>query len=227
MAAMDRGCPVQTAALDYNVPRSTLRNHVMGITLSRKCGRKPVLLVTEEDKVVQYLYGMARYGHPMTLTKLKIKVAEATQLRDTPFKDGIPRHGWLRWFRKRHPELSLHVSQGLDARRTQGLSPENVSTFCENLEIMLQLGYEPQYIWNCDEFGAQVGRNGGGRVLAKKGLWSVYSIIPKEREWLSVLVCVNAIIFPAFAFSVIRLFKEITLRNVTIMLPWPYNQKHG
>ena len=51
----------------------------------------------------------------------------------------------------------------------QGLSPENVSTFYENLEIMLQLEYEPQYIWNYDEFRAQIGRNGGGRVLAKKG----------------------------------------------------------
>jgi hypothetical protein len=35
-------------------------------------------------------------------------------------------------------------------------------------------------------------RNGGGRVLAKTRARSVHSIIPKEREWLSVLVCVNA-----------------------------------
>jgi hypothetical protein len=71
------------------------------------------------------------------------------------------------------------------------LSPENVSTFYENLKIMLQCGYEPQYIWNCDESRAQAGRNGGGRVLAKRGLRSMYSVIPKEREWLSVLVCIN------------------------------------
>jgi hypothetical protein len=78
MATEDKGCPVQTAALDYDVPRSTLRSHVMGIILSRKRGRKLVLSASEEEKVVQYLYGMARYGHPMSLTKLKIKVAEAT-----------------------------------------------------------------------------------------------------------------------------------------------------
>ena len=39
--------------------------------------------------------------------------------------------------------------------------------------------------------GAQAGRNGGGRVLAKVGAWSVHSIIPKEQEWLLVLVCLN------------------------------------
>jgi hypothetical protein len=37
-----------------------------------------------------------------------------------------------------------------------------------------------------------VGRNGSGRVLAKTGVWSMHSIIPKEREWLSVLVRINA-----------------------------------
>jgi hypothetical protein len=68
----------------------------MEITLSRKHGKKPIISIAEEEKVVQYIHGMARYGHPMNLTKLKIKVAKATQLHDIPFKDGIS--GWLRWF---------------------------------------------------------------------------------------------------------------------------------
>jgi hypothetical protein len=50
----------------------------MEITLSRNQRRKPILSTTEEDKVVQYIHGMARYGHPVSLTELKIKVAEAT-----------------------------------------------------------------------------------------------------------------------------------------------------
>jgi hypothetical protein len=69
---------VQTATLDYDVPRSTLRNHVMGLILARKRGRKPVLLAVEEDELVNYIHGMARYRHSFNLTKLKIKVAEAT-----------------------------------------------------------------------------------------------------------------------------------------------------
>jgi hypothetical protein len=114
-------------------------------------------------------------------------------LHDIPFKDGIPGPGWLCWFCKRHPELSLWMSQGLDAGRARGLCPNNVSIFYENMGTMLQRGYEAQYIWNYDKPRAQVGRNGGGRVLAKRGLRSVYSIIPKELEWLSILVCINAV----------------------------------
>jgi hypothetical protein len=158
----------------------------------------------EEGKLVNYIHGMARYGHPLNLTELKIKVAEATQLRATPFTDGVPERGWLRWFRNRHPELSLRMSQGLDASRAKGLCPEHVSSFYDNLTTMLQQGYEPSYIWNCDESGAQAGRNGGARVLAKKGVRSVHSIIPKEREWLSVLVCVNAAGYHIPSFYIFR-----------------------
>jgi hypothetical protein len=48
MAKVERGCPVQTAALDHGISRSTLRSHVMGTIVSRKRGRKPVLSVAEE-----------------------------------------------------------------------------------------------------------------------------------------------------------------------------------
>jgi hypothetical protein len=82
----------------------------MGLTLSRKRGRNPILSSTEEEKLVNYIYDMARYRYPLNLTELRIKVAEATQLRDTPFIDGIPGTGWLYWFRKRHPKLSLRMS---------------------------------------------------------------------------------------------------------------------
>jgi hypothetical protein len=68
----------------------------MGLTLSRKRGRKPVLTAVEEDKVVKYIMGMAKYGHPIRIIELKIKVAEATQMHETPFKDGIPGAGWVR-----------------------------------------------------------------------------------------------------------------------------------
>jgi hypothetical protein len=90
------------------------------------------LTAKEEEKVVNYIHSMARLGHPISLTELRIKVAEATQLRQTPFIDGIPGPWWLRWFRNRHPEVSLRLSQGLDVGRVKGLCPSNVATFYGN-----------------------------------------------------------------------------------------------
>jgi hypothetical protein len=147
---------------------------------------------------------MARYGHPINIMELKLKVAEATQDQVTPFTNGVPGLEWLRWFRKPHPEISLHTNQGLDARRAKGLCPENVATFYDNLESMLAKGYGPEFIWNCDESGAQAGRNGRGRVLVKTSVRNVHSFIPKEREWLSVLVCVNAAGYHIPSFYIFR-----------------------
>jgi hypothetical protein len=94
------------------------------------------------------------------------------------------------------------MSQGLDSGRARGLCPSHVATFYDNLELMLSRGYEASYIWNCDESGAQAGQNVGGRVLAKTRVRSVHSIIPKEREWLSVLVCVNAVGYHILSFYI-------------------------
>jgi hypothetical protein len=100
--------------------------------------------------------------------------------------------------------------QGLDLGRARGLCPFHVATFYENLDVMLGHGYEPQYIWNCDESGAQTDRNGGGRFLAKTGVWSVHSIIPKEWEWLLVFVFINAASFhiPSFYIFYFKNFQR-------------------
>ena len=121
MSAVERRSPEQIAALDFDIPRTTLRGHVMGLTLSCKKRRKSMLTALEEDKVVKYIMGMVKYGHPISIIELKIKVAEATQMRETPFKDEIPRAGWVRWFCKRHPKILFCMSQGLDCGRARGL----------------------------------------------------------------------------------------------------------
>ena len=141
----------------------------MGLMLSWKYGRKPILSSIEEEKVVKHIHGMPRYGYLVNFTKLKIKEAKATQLQDIPFKDGIPRPSWLQWFWKRHLEIPLCVLQGLDVGKAEELCPKHVLTFYDNLEIMLQRGYEPNYIWNCDESEMQAGRNRGRQLLAKRG----------------------------------------------------------
>jgi hypothetical protein len=84
--------------------------------------------------------------------------------------------------------------QGLEVNRARNLCPTNVLSFYHNLQTLyVEHKYSANHIWNCDESGAQAGRNGGGTlVFARRGSKAVHSIIPSEREWLSVLTCVNA-----------------------------------
>jgi hypothetical protein len=73
------------------------------------------------------------------------------------------------------------------------LCPKNVASFYYKLQdTYKEHRYEPSYIWNADESGAQAGSSGGGRVLAKTGARNVHIITPNEREHISILSCINA-----------------------------------
>jgi hypothetical protein len=85
------------------------------------------------------------------------------------------------------------VAQALEAARARGLCKENVQSFYDNLNELYTLHkYPPERIWNCDESGTQAGRTGEGIVIARRGARRVYTIVPDQCEWLSVLVCINA-----------------------------------
>ena len=152
-----------------------------------------MLTQSEEKALEEYILKMQEYAYPLSMDQLRLKVAEMVQERVTPFRDGIPGNGWIKWFRKRHPNLTLRNSEGLEFSRTRGLCPENERSFYNNLkQLYSKENYPPERIWNSDETGAQVGRNGGGRVWAQKGSRSVHKVLPNEREWITNLTCVNA-----------------------------------
>jgi hypothetical protein len=152
-----------------------------------------VLSPEEEQQLVDCLLLMVDRGYGLSPTTLRMKVSEITMSRDTPFREGIPGGGWMKGWRRRHPKLTLRVSQALETARARGLCRDNVRSFYENLQTLYSMHkYTPDRIWNCDESGAQAGKNGGGVVIARTGARRVHSVVPDQREWLSVLVCINA-----------------------------------
>ena len=195
VAAIDVGCQLATAARDFGILATSLRDHFHGSTLKRKRGRQGVLIVEEESALVRWMLDMQDHAHPVSVLELRRKVAEMTQEHWTPFKDGIPRRGWLRWFCNRHPDLTLRSPQGLEEGRVRGLNPSSVASLYENLQRAYdEHRYLPSHIWNADESGAQAGRGGGGTlVFAQRGTRSVHSILPNSKEHLTVLTCVNAV----------------------------------
>lgn len=102
----------------------------------------------------------------------------------------------MRWWKRRHPELTLRVSHALESARAKGLCEENVRNFHENLQHLYNLynlhNYPADRIWNCDESGAQAGRNGGIVVIARRRAHWVHNIVPNQRKWLSILIYINA-----------------------------------
>lgn len=76
---------------------------------------------------------MVVIGHPQTLGQLKLKVAEVTQERPTPFHNGVLGLGWVKRFRLRHPNLALQVARALEQNHVKGLCPMNVEALYDNL----------------------------------------------------------------------------------------------
>jgi hypothetical protein len=112
--AVEDGVPIRTAGRVYGIPATSLWDHLFGCTLIRKRGRQGVLTFEEEAELEDYLLKMQDLGYPLTIGQLRLKVAEIVQTRPNPFTHGIPGIGWLHWFRRRHANLVLRCTQGLD-----------------------------------------------------------------------------------------------------------------
>jgi hypothetical protein len=193
MVALEAGRQVKTIARYFDIPPSSLSDHLYGRTLGRKRGPPIVLYKDEENALTTYMGKVQDYGHLLTMQQLCLKVATITQEKVTPFHEGILRRSWVRWFKLKHPDLTLRSSQGLEFVRAIGLCPENVASFYGNLQELYNTHkYLEINIWNSDESGIQVGRNGGGLVQARRGSQTIHSLMPNEREWITILSCINA-----------------------------------
>jgi hypothetical protein len=139
IAAVDNGMNIRKAGAKYGIPRSSLENWLYGRSRSCRRGKQGTLTAEEETLIVNWICKRQDMGWPLTNLDLRLKICEITQTRSTPFKNGIPGVGWLRWWKRRHPELTLRVPQGLDTTRARALTKENVDNFYNNLETLYNL----------------------------------------------------------------------------------------
>jgi len=75
------------------------------------------------------------------LIQIKYTVSQICQGRPNPFKDGFPSKSWWFGFKKRHPDLVLCTTEGLDRDIALNLCPAIVSKFYDTLSS----AYEKQY----------------------------------------------------------------------------------
>jgi hypothetical protein len=102
LVAVDDGKSMKKAAEENQIPYSSFRDWCYGKTRSRKRGMKAVLSPEEEAQIVDFLIKIYDRRYCLSPSALKMKVYEITKNRWTPFKDGIPGGGWMRWFKQRH-----------------------------------------------------------------------------------------------------------------------------
>ncbi|KAI5069585.1 hypothetical protein GOP47_0015886 [Adiantum capillus-veneris] len=180
-------------SLQFGISRTAISNWEEGRTQSKKRGPPTQLSEDEEKALLQWIYMKGEAGHGVSFMDVRLKVAKICQTRHTLFSNGIPGKSWWDSFRRRHPSLVFRVAEGLDQSRAARFCPEIVKSLHDNLKKLYnEHNYPPTHIWNADETGFQGSRDRGMKVLAKKGVKSVYAITCDSREWMIVLCCVNA-----------------------------------
>jgi hypothetical protein len=75
----------------WNIPLTSLSNHLNGRTRRRKMGPQSVLIEHEDATIVTWVLNVQTAGLFITLQQLKLKVAKVTQIKPTPFQNGAPR----------------------------------------------------------------------------------------------------------------------------------------
>ena len=190
---------VRKAALKFNVPRSTLQDRLAGvqpIKISKQSMQR--LTPEEEDAIVRTIQQLSLWGWPLTIEGLK---ALATQLLLQKGDNDPLGHCWYSNFLTRHSDLKTLWSRTLDQSRKDATNYETARKWFElyrTTKILYDINDEDSY--NMDEKGCMKGIGENVKVLVSRDQVEAFSIQPSNREWVSIIKCIEAIgyILPPF-----------------------------
>ena len=108
MMAVEKGEPVRRAAEMFNVPKSTLHDHITGkVMFGARSGPDPYLTVEEEEELASFLIQTAKIGYPHTKKQI---ISLVQQIIDSKGIDTTVTNGWWERFSQRHPSMTLRVA---------------------------------------------------------------------------------------------------------------------
>ena len=133
----------------HGIPASSIHYWINGLTHTKHRGPLTVMTEEEEAMVVEWYKEMTQLGYELELIQLKSKVSQICQGRQNPFKDGFPGKSWWFGFKKRHPDLVLLITEGLDRDITLNFCLVVVNNFYNTLfSAYDQHSYGVDHIWN-------------------------------------------------------------------------------
>lgn len=153
---VNREMSVRAAAKIFNIPHSTLEDHVTGKSSKVGAGAPTVLSFSEEQEI-SHLPGFIRdelWHHKRAYSSGHIRLHQRKQ----HFNSICQWKDWWQHFLKRWPTLTERKPQHLSTRRAQAANADTVNGFFDWLESSLtEVGLNvvdpelPNCLWNCDE----------------------------------------------------------------------------
>lgn len=132
IADIEKGMSIRRASEKYNIPRSTLHDHVSGkIAFGARPGRQPYLTLEEEQEFVSFLVECAKIGYSHT------RKQAITLMQEIINKKGIETtlsEGWWERFKSSHPSITLRVAAPLSYTRAMASDKESLDRYFDLLE---------------------------------------------------------------------------------------------
>ena len=197
--SVQEGMKVSVATKKFNVPRSTISDHVKDAGLKVGAGHPTVLTIKEEKELVATLQALQEIGFGLTKELVSLVICDYLRdqpLRFNPFKDGLPGKDWWQLFMKRwQSELSLRKPQHLSTHRASCSTSQVFDEWFKKVEKLLEVpGLKDlsaddlkHQMWNCDESGFCTS-TASRKILAKRGDRCVHETVGGSgREFITIL----------------------------------------
>lgn len=150
------------AALIFNIPYSTLRDHVENARqgkFARGVGHPRQLSLADERGLVAWVQLRALLRFPVSKEDALLAAAKLAKHRGAPFRHAngtesdVPSDHWFGDFKRGHPGMKFRRGTKLKAAQA-ALTREDLNAAYDLLEqLRAQYGVQPCDIWNFDECG--------------------------------------------------------------------------
>lgn len=189
---------VREAARFYDIPKSTINEHVRGARQYSGQTRPTVLSKDKEDALVIHLLALSDLGFGLDwhMVAETVKVFLDLENRQTRFTNNRPGKDWMQAFLERHKtRLSIRKAEKLILNRARGVNDEEVNEWYTRLDDWLtKLGIcnKASNIHNCDETGLLL-TSGQKKIICWRGMSNPLLLSSlSDKQMITMLFAVNA-----------------------------------
>ncbi|KAM5344602.1 hypothetical protein ACJ41O_013137 [Fusarium nematophilum] len=196
------------AAIDWDVPRSTLQSRLKGREPKNKAyWHMQRLSPTQEKHLSDWILAQLALGLAPTHNQLREFAQRIVKLQGDTRPIG---KNWVDSFLRRNPDVKTVRGKSIDFNRLNGASTEKIQECFARLALPIVKRIPPQYRYNIDETGIMEGKGDNGLVLRSSDDKFAPFTVPGGRGWSSILEAVNAL---GFALPPLVIFKGMTVQH--------------
>ena len=148
---------INRAAVEYGVPKTTLKDRVSGrVSHGSLSGKTPYLSKDQEKELVTYLCTCFKIGYPKKRDEIIGIVRKTLHNKNGGPVEGFNGKGWWMRFMQWWPQLALRKGDALAQCRANAVTAVNMGQYFSLLEeVLIKYGLLncPSRIWNMDESG--------------------------------------------------------------------------